>query len=35
MALERDPDNPVTLSNVGLVYRKLENFEKAVHYFTK
>ena len=35
MALERDSNNPVTLSNVGLVYRKLENFEKAVQYFTK
>lgn len=26
MALEKDPDNPVTLGNIGLVYRKIENF---------
>lgn len=34
-SLERDPNNPITFTNIGLVYRKLENFEKAVEYFSR
>lgn len=34
-SLEKDPENPITFTNVGLVFRKIEKFDKAVEYFTK
>ena len=33
--LERDPQNPSIYSNVGLVFRKLGEYEKACDMYTK
>jgi len=35
ISLEIDPLNPLTYSNIGLVYRKMDRFSEAIHYFTK
>lgn len=34
-SLTLDPENPVTYSNIGLVYRKMEKYQEAIEYFTK
>lgn len=34
-ALEIDATHPIIYSNLGLVYRKLENFEKAIECYSK
>ena len=34
-SLSLDPDNPVTYSNIGLVYRKMERYQEAIDYFSK
>jgi tetratricopeptide (TPR) repeat protein len=34
-SLEKDPHNAITFTNIGLVFRKIEKFDKAVEYFTK
>lgn len=34
-ALSLDATNPIIYSNIGLVHRKLENFEKAIDCYTK
>ena len=34
-SLALDPDNPITYSNIGLVYRKMERFSEAIEYFSK
>lgn len=30
ISLEKDPGNPITYSNIGLVYRKLDKYMEAV-----
>ena len=34
-SLTLDPENPITYSNIGLVYRKMEKFSEAIEYFSK
>jgi len=34
-SLALDPDNPITYSNIGLVFRKMERFPEAIEYFSK
>jgi len=29
-SLEKDPNNAITFTNIGLVFRKIEKFDKAV-----
>lgn len=29
-SLALDPENPITYSNIGLVYRKMEKFAEAI-----
>lgn len=34
-SMRLDPENPITYSNIGLVYRKMEKYQEAIDYFSK